>query len=33
LYSVPIGSRFRPERAPLWHPDSLVPGTEKWILD
>lgn len=31
LYSVPIGSRFHPERAPLWQPDSLVEGTEAWI--
>ncbi|MDQ3197886.1 MAG: FAD-dependent oxidoreductase [Verrucomicrobiota bacterium] len=31
-YSVPIGSRYHPERAPLWAPDSPVPGTEKWIL-
>ncbi len=30
-YSVPIGSRYHPERAPLWAPDSPVPGTEKWI--
>jgi FADH2-dependent halogenase len=30
-YSVPIGSRFHPERAPLWAPDSPVPGTEEWI--
>lgn len=30
-YSVPIGSRYHPERAPLWAPDSPVPGTEEWI--
>jgi hypothetical protein len=30
-YSVPIGSRYHPERAPLWAPDSPVPGTEQWI--
>ncbi|HEX4665139.1 MAG TPA: FAD-dependent monooxygenase [Chthoniobacterales bacterium] len=30
-YSVPIGSRYHPERAPLWEPDSPVPGTEDWI--
>jgi flavin-dependent dehydrogenase len=32
-YSVPIGSRYHPERAPLWAPDSPVPGTEEWIAD
>jgi flavin-dependent dehydrogenase len=31
LYSVPIGSRYNPERAPLWQADSLVAGTEEWI--
>jgi flavin-dependent dehydrogenase len=31
LYSVPIGSRFHPERAPLWEPDSPVATTEEWI--
>ncbi len=30
-YSIPIGSRYHPERAPLWAPDSPVPGTEEWI--
>ncbi len=30
-YSIPIGSRFHPERAPLWEPDSPVEGTEEWI--
>lgn len=30
-YSVPIGSRYHPERAPLWQPDSPVEGTEEWI--
>ncbi|HEY1582171.1 MAG TPA: tryptophan 7-halogenase [Chthoniobacterales bacterium] len=30
-YSVPIGSRYHPERAPLWEPESPVPGTEEWI--
>lgn len=30
-YSVPIGSRYHPERAALWEPDSPVEGTEKWI--
>ena len=34
LYSVPIGSRFHPERAPLWNArlDS-VEKTERWIQD
>lgn len=32
-YSVPIGSRYHPERAPLWAPDSPVPGTEEWIAE
>jgi len=31
LYSVPIGSRFHPERAPLWDGYSEVQGTEAWI--
>jgi 1H-pyrrole-2-carbonyl-[peptidyl-carrier protein] brominase len=31
LYSVPIGSRFHPERAPLWEPDSPIVTTEEWI--
>ena len=30
-YSIPIGSRYHPERAPLWASDSPVPGTEEWI--
>jgi FADH2-dependent halogenase len=30
-YSVPIGSRYHPGRAPLWAPDSPVPTTEQWI--
>ena len=30
-YSIPIGSRYHPERAPLWQPDSPVPGTEEWV--
>jgi flavin-dependent dehydrogenase len=31
-YSVPIGSRFHPERAALWEPNSPLPTTEGWIL-
>jgi flavin-dependent dehydrogenase len=30
-YSVPIGSRFHPERAALWEPNSPVATTEKWM--
>ncbi len=30
-YSIPIGSRYHPERAPLWAPDSPVEGTEEWL--
>jgi hypothetical protein len=30
-YSIPIGSRYHPERAPLWAPDSPVETTEDWI--
>lgn len=30
-YSLPIGSRFHPERAPLWQAGSPVPSTEEWM--
>ncbi|MEO8438940.1 MAG: FAD-dependent monooxygenase [Spartobacteria bacterium] len=30
-YSIPIGSRYHSERAPLWEPDSPVTGTEEWV--
>jgi flavin-dependent dehydrogenase len=30
-YSVPIGSRFHPERAALWEPNSPVSTTEEWM--
>ena len=30
-YSIPIGSRYHPERAALWAPDSPVETTEEWI--
>jgi FADH2-dependent halogenase len=34
LYSVPIGSRFHPERAPLWNSDlDSVETTERWMRD
>lgn len=30
-YSIPIGSRYHPERAPLWEPDSPLDSTEEWL--
>ena len=30
-YSVPIGSRYHPERAALWEPNSPVESTEEWL--
>lgn len=30
-YSIPIGSRYHPERAALWAPDSPVETTEEWV--
>jgi flavin-dependent dehydrogenase len=34
LYSVPIGSRFHPERAPLWNSTlSTVETTEAWLRE
>ena len=34
LFSIPIGSRFHPERAELWNSElSSVEGTEAWIRD
>jgi hypothetical protein len=34
LYSVPIGSRYHPERAPLWNSTlSDVASTESWLRD
>jgi 2-polyprenyl-6-methoxyphenol hydroxylase-like FAD-dependent oxidoreductase len=32
-YSIPIGSRYHPERAPLWEPSSPVAGTEQWLKE
>jgi hypothetical protein len=32
-YSIPIGSRFHPERAPLWAPDTILETTERWIRE
>jgi hypothetical protein len=31
LYSVPIGSRYHPERAPIWETTSSVETTETWM--
>lgn len=34
LYSVPIGSRFHPERAPLWNSElDSVETTERWMRE
>jgi FADH2-dependent halogenase len=30
-YSMPIGSRFHPERAAIWEPNSPVETTEQWM--
>lgn len=30
-YSVPIGSRYHPERAPLWEPNAVIESTEEWM--
>jgi flavin-dependent dehydrogenase len=32
-YSIPIGSRFHPERAALWEPNSPVGTTEEWLSE
>jgi hypothetical protein len=32
-YSIPIGSRYHPERAALWEPNSPVGTTEDWLSD
>jgi flavin-dependent dehydrogenase len=31
MYSVPIGSRYHPERAPIWKTGSEVESTEDWM--
>ena len=31
MYSIPIGSRYHPERAPLWDVTSPVETTEEWL--
>ncbi len=30
-YSIPVGSRFHPERAPIWEANSAVESTEEWM--
>jgi hypothetical protein len=30
-YSIPIGSRFHPERAPIWDTNAAVKSTEAWL--
>ena len=30
-YSIPIGSRYHPERAAIWEPNSPVDNTDKWM--
>ena len=32
-YSIPIGSRYHPERAALWEPNSPVENTEDWLSE
>jgi flavin-dependent dehydrogenase len=31
IYSMPIGSRYHPERAPIWEAGSPVESTEAWL--
>ena len=31
LYSIPIGSRYHPERAAIWDTNAVVPTTEEWL--
>ncbi len=31
-YSIPVGSRFHPERAAIWEPNSPLSNTEEWML-
>jgi flavin-dependent dehydrogenase len=31
IYSVPIGSRYHPERAPIWEINAPVESTEAWM--
>ena len=31
-YSIPIGSRYHPERAAIWEPNSPISTTEEWMV-
>lgn len=31
LYSIPIGSRYHPERAPIWEINAEIESTERWM--
>ena len=31
IYSMPIGSRYHPERAPIWEVGSKFESTEEWM--
>ena len=31
IYSIPIGSRFHPERAAMWEPNAPIESTEEWM--
>jgi 1H-pyrrole-2-carbonyl-[peptidyl-carrier protein] brominase len=31
LYTIPIGSRYHPERAAIWDTNSPIENTEKWV--
>ncbi len=31
VYSIPIGSRYHPERAPLWEENAVIESTEAWM--
>jgi len=31
LYSQPIGSRYHPERAPIWEANSPIQSSEDWL--
>ncbi|PYJ03255.1 MAG: hypothetical protein DMF00_00700 [Verrucomicrobia bacterium] len=31
-YSIPVGSRFHPERAAIWEPNSPISTTEEWSV-
>jgi hypothetical protein len=31
-YSIPVGSRFHPERAAIWEPNSPLSTSGEWML-